>query len=521
MKKLFLLSALALSMSIAATAQETEAATDVNQYGQTVQSTPVQAQVQDGILVFQNKKANYKMWFDVRIQTDAAVFFGAPDYFTKDDQIGSGMSIRRSRFAVKAQLDKNWYGELDTDWTSGLPELKDAYIAFTGVPGLEIKAGNFKENFSIQRNTTSRYLVFMERPMVTSLAPSRHLGLNIRYAHKYFWASAGIFGPELKDAEALGFMQDYNKDFGMKEGLSYTGKIVARPINNENASLHIGAAFSYRDPKTTQFKFKDFEELVEGIEEYLDDPAAFDGDEEIAGLAQAYDKGEFTYLDMVGTSMDSRNSTDINRKKFMNSGDLIGVDHETAWTVEVAGHWKGLRYEAAYLSRTAHMNPAVNKAYYGDTSFKKFTGDGWYVQASYMLFGGTQAYDSDGAKYTRTTSGRKWGDLELAARFQTMDLNDGVINEKGKIATGIMGGKANMYELGLNYYPTKNVKIVLNYSFIDQDKYANGKGGDKGKFNCGVDEDGKPTKKVNEINAKGMEQGIDYQMLALRLQIAF
>lgn len=59
------------------------------------------------------------------------------------------------------------------------------------------------------------------------------------------------------------------------------------------------------------------------------------------------------------------------------------------------------------------------------------------------------------------------------------------------------------------------------FDLIDQDKYANGKGGDKGKFNCGVDEDGKPTKKVNEINAKGMEQGIDYQMLALRLQIAF
>ena len=223
MKKLFLLLAMAL-MSSAAFAQQNEAeGTDVNQYGQKVNALPVQAQVQDGILVFQNKNANYKMWFDVRVQADAAVFFGAPEYA---DKIGNGMSIRRSRFAVKAQLNKNWYGELDTDWTSGVPELKDAYVAFTGVPGLEVKAGNFKENFSIQRNTTSRYLVFMERPMVTSLAPSRHLGLNVRYAHKYFWASAGVFGPELKDSEAQGFMEDYNKDFGMSEGLSYTGKLV-------------------------------------------------------------------------------------------------------------------------------------------------------------------------------------------------------------------------------------------------------------------------------------------------------
>ena len=503
MKKLFLLSALAM-MSFAATAQPKEAATEVNQYGQTVKATPVDATVQDGILVFQNKAANYKMWFDVRVQADAAVFFGAPEYA---DKIGNGMSIRRSRFAVKAQLDKNWYGELDTDWTSGLPEIKDAYVAFTGVDGLEIKAGNFKENFSIQRNTTSRYLVFMERPMVTSLAPSRHLGINVRYAHKYFWASAGVFGPELKDSEAQGFMEDYNKDFGMSEGLSYTGKIVARPINNKDASLHIGAAFSYRNPKTTQFKFGDFEEILENPDGDYDD------------LIAAIEEGKITDLDVVGAAMDSRTSTNINRKKYVNTGDqLIGVNHETAWTAEIAGHWKGLRYVGAYIARTAHMDPIVNQAIYGDKGFKTFTGDGWYVQASYMLFGGTQAYDSDGAKYTRTTSGKSWGDLELALRYQTMDLNDGVVKDN-KVVKGVMGGKADMYELGLNYYPTKNVKIALNYGYVDQDKFANGKGKDKGKFYVGLDKDGEPTKKASEV--VGKKEGVDYQMLSLRFQVAF
>ena len=135
-----------------------------------------------------------------------------------------------------------------------------------------------------------------------------------------------------------------------------------------------------------------------------------------------------------------------------------------------------------------------------------------------MLFGGTQAYDSNGAKYTRTTSGKNWGDLELAARFQTMDLNDAVFDAEGKFVSGITGGKANMYELGLNYYPCKNVKIMLNYSHINQDKYANGKGADKGKFYVGVDEKGKPTKKSSEVVGKG---GVNYNMLALRFQVAF
>ena len=101
-----------------------------------------------------------------------------------------------------------------------------------------------------------------------------------------------------------------------------------------------------------------------------------------------------------------------------------------------------------------------------------------------------------------------------------MNLNDGVV-EDNEVVKGVMGGKANMYELGLNYYPCKNVKIMLNYSYIDQDKYANGKGKDKGKFNVGVDKDGKPTNKPSKIDATGMKQGVDYHMLALRFQVAF
>ena len=160
MKKFLLIVAVAVASICSAQAQETE----VNQYGQKVSSLPINASVQDGILVFQNKNANYKMWFDVRVQGDAAVYFGYDKNLTT---IGNGMSFRRTRFAVKTQINKDWYAEFDTDWTSGTPELKDAILQYDGIENLQIKMGNFKENFSIQRNSTSRYLLFMERAMVT------------------------------------------------------------------------------------------------------------------------------------------------------------------------------------------------------------------------------------------------------------------------------------------------------------------------------------------------------------------
>ena len=476
MKKVLLISALAL-MSIAAVAQQRDdVQTEVNQYGQKVTATPVDATVQDGILVFQNKAVNYKMWFDVRIQGDAAVYFGAPDFCAKEidgksntSHIGNGMSLRRTRFAVKAQLDKNWYGELDTDWTSGTPEIKDAYLGFTGVEGLEIKAGNFKENFSIQRNTTSRYLMFMERAMVTYLAPSRHLGINARYANKWFWGSFGVFGPELSTSEEQVAFEDGNKDYGYNEGLSYTGKLVFRPLHkSKTSSLHIGGAVSYREPKLSS--------------------------------TDGYFVGRYS----------SRNSTGINRKKYLDTDDVKGLDHELAWTVELAGHWKQLRYEAAYIARGMYLDQSVNP-------LPAQWAEGWYAQASWLLFGGTQNYDSNGAKYTRTTSEHKWGNLEVAFRYEYADFNTGKLFSNKVADTNIFGGSGEAYTIGLNYYPTQNVKIVLNWQYNNNDRYANA----KGKSYVGYDLNGKPTKDPNKVVAPNGKGGVDYQMLALRFQVAF
>ena len=474
MKKVFLTSILALAATFASFAQEEAAQTEVNQYGQKVKSVPVNATVQDGILVFQNKEANYKMWFDIRVQGDAAAFFGYDKNLT---QIGNGMIMRRTRFAVKAQLDKNWYGELDTDWTSGTPELKDAYLGFTGVDNLEIKLGNFKENFSIQRNTTSRYLQFMERPMVTYLAPSRHMGVNFKYSLPAFWASAGVFGPALEDSETMTAIQDGNKDYGLDVGLSYTGKIVYRPLHNmKDASLHIGAAVSYREPKTSS--------------------------------TDGYNAVRYS----------TRNTTGVNRKKYMDTDAIQYLDHEFAYTFELAGHHKGLRWEGAYIAR----KPFVDEQKWIDKNGESPNFQqawGWYVQAGYLLFGGSQNYDAGGAKYTRTTNGRNWGDIELCARVEYCDLN---------ISKYVMGGSAYAYSLGINYHVTKNVKFVINYQYNDQDVFANGKGAQDGTdktakkpYSTGYDANGNVCAYPGDILNGGSGKGIDYHMIACRFQVAF
>ena len=456
MRKILLTLALSLLTVCAANAQKT---VKYNQYGVAVESDVLDVEAQDGILVIESPKSGYKFWFDVRAQADAAVFFGAPDYA---DPIGNGTGIRRARFAVKGQINDKWYGEFDMDLANGLAELKDAIVRYTGIANTELQAGNFKENFSIQRNTTSRYLQFMERPMVCSaLSPSRHIGINAKYAKDWLWFSTGLFSQVIAGQEEWQNVADNNKDFGRNSGYSFTTKLVFRPLYKlDNASLHIGAAYSYRTTTTD--------------------------------LAT----GEWgTYR------ASARNSTSINRKKYLDTNNLPGFDHNNLWTVELAGHWNGLRYEAAYIGDNVHF-----KSDAADPTTKNF--GGWYAQAGFLLFGGHQQYDSRGGKYTKVDRGSdKIGDIELCARYENCNLNCG----------NVFGGASEAYTLGLNWYVNDNVKMVVNYQYNNNDRYANG----KGKLNVGKDASGAPVKDYTKVVNPDGKAGVDYHMLAVRFEIDF
>ena len=455
MRKPICMIAILLTALSAAFAQEP---VKYNQYGVAVSSDRLDVEAQDGILVLASPTSGYKLWFDIRAQADGAVFFGAPDYA---DPIGNGTSIRRARFAVKGQIDESWYGEFDMDLANGLVELKDALIRYTGIPNLDLQVGNFKENFSLQRNTTSRYLQFMERPMVCSaLTPSRHLGINAKYAKDWLWISAGAFTQEVAGSEEWTNVADNNKDFGRNAGYSLTTKVVFRPLYKlDNASLHIGAAYSYRTTKVSQAT------------------------------------GEWgTYR------ASARNSTSINRKKYMDTNNLKGYDHNNLWTVELAGHWNGLRYEAAYVGDNVRFN---------DDGVSSINFSGWYAQAGYLLFGGRQRYDANGGKYTKIKPGKKWGDLELCFRYEFLDLN--------APERKVFGGSAEAYTVGLNWWVNNNVKVQLNYQYNNNDRYANG----KDKLYVGLDAAGKPTRDYTKVVTESGKAGVDYSMLAVRFEIDF
>ena len=454
-KLLTLMIGLAISLTGSVWAQDTEEEeVTYNQYGVRVDREALHAEQRNNILVLESKSKKYKVWFDNRVQVDGATFFGKnhSDY----NPIGNGASLRRARFAVKAQVTPDWYGEIDMDMADGVFELKDALIEYDGLEHFAFKAGNFKEDFSMEQTTTSRYLTFMERPMLCkALVPSRHIGIQGEYLLDHFRASLGMFFQTIAGSEEATNVQDNNKDFGRSQGYSFTGKVGYMPYSKDRYwGLYLGGKGSYRTPKT-----------------------------------------DVATNEYGGIRYSTRNATSINRKKYLDTDVIPDVDHEWLYGLEGAAYYGPARIQSEWVG--SHVSAAKNSYNFG----------GWYVAATYLLLGGQQRFNVAEGEFTQPSSGRKWGDIELALRYDYLDLNNG----------DIYGGSGENYTAGVNFYLGNSVKIVLNYQYSNNDRYANG----KGKLFIGHDANGAPTAdytKAVEPKGKG---GVSYHMLGLRFEIDF
>ena len=345
MKKKLLLLLCVMQLGAVAMAQENDEVR-YNQYGVQVDRKELKTEARNNILVFESKKQDYKVWFDNRVQVDGATFWGKnPDY----NPIGNGVSLRRVRFAMKAQLTKDWYGEVDMDMADGTFELKDAIIEYDGLKNWEFKMGNFKEEFSMERTSSSRYLSLIERPMVTqALAPSRHLGVQAAFLTEYFRWSGGMFFQEVAGSEEITNVQDNNKDFGRSQGYSFTTKAGWMPHTKDRTKgFYLGAKASYRTPKTT------------------DAPG-----------------------DFGGVRFSTRNSTSINRKKYIDTDVIKDVNHFWLYGTEAAAYFKGFKFQSEWIG--THVTAKDGNYNFG----------GHYFTLGYLLLGGNQHFNVAEGEFT-------------------------------------------------------------------------------------------------------------------------
>lgn len=372
---------------------------------------PFLPEVKKESLTFRSDDDKFKLTFNGRIQADGALFFGE-DY----QPLGNGVGFRRVRLGATASFGERLSGKIEMDLTEGDFSLKDCFIRYAFPNGLSFRAGNFKESFGMAAMTSSADLWFMEKAnVISAFAPEYHIGVQGTYERGDFLGVAGVHFKKIDSSKESEYSESNNKK-GQDEGISVTGRAVWQPVWAEGTKgFHVGLAASYRTPKTT---------------------------------AGALMPNTVRYS--------TRSLSYINKIKFLDTAPIANVSHDWLAGAELAGFYKGFRAQGEYI-----MNNTVRME---GLETEKF--NGFYVQAACLLFGGQQRFDKSRGAFSQPTLGRSWGDIELAARFDRIDLN----------GTEVTGGSANGWTFGVNYYATRNLKAQLNYSYVDHDKYANASG---------------------------------------------
>jgi len=199
----------------------------LNQYGQEVERVDVDVDTRNSILTFESKDGSYRFWMDNRVYFDGGVFFDKKAL----NPIGNGLTIRRARFAIKTTMHKNWYGEIDLDFAGATTEMKDMIIKYTNdAKTMSVKAGHFKEGFSMETTTSSRYLTFMERSLVSKFSPSRHLGFQANFMQDKYLLIGGIHFNTQGEFEEVG---NSIKSFAADNATVVVGTVIDPDMSGE------------------------------------------------------------------------------------------------------------------------------------------------------------------------------------------------------------------------------------------------------------------------------------------------
>ncbi|WP_438970314.1 OprO/OprP family phosphate-selective porin [Methylophaga sp.] len=165
-----------------------------------------------------------------RVQADAAAYGGEPD-------MGDGTEIRRARLYLQGTMYNDWGYKLQYDFVnSGNTGIKDAYLSYKGFDNLELKAGNFKDPFSLQEQTSSKFISFMERGLPSTFAAGRHIGVMASKANKHWTLAGGLFGDTVS-----------KKGGAEDEGWGLGTRATWAPVNDKTKVIHLGLGLNYRE----------------------------------------------------------------------------------------------------------------------------------------------------------------------------------------------------------------------------------------------------------------------------------
>ena len=354
-------------------------------------------------------------------------------------RFSDGVNLRRGRLFAEGTFYHDFDYKFELEFFNGFlaagagtnatntnvantPGPTDANITARNVPFVgNVRIGNQKEWFSLEHLNSYRFLEFLERSYLfdASQATAFNNGFTPGVSVFRTWADDRVFtaaGAYKNESDLIGF--------GVGDGqYAVTGRVAGLPVWNPAANRfwHVGGAMSHRDPVNGQVQVRIRDDIR---------------------------NAPFPLLNLIA-----------------NTG-LVNASSQTLFNLETAGTIDSFTFQGEYTQNLIYdaSNATVPNA--GTLAYQ-----GFYAEGMYFLTGESRTWDNKNYIFRRVipknnfgfTKGALrpdgWGAVELAARYQYLNLN----------SQGINGGRLNAVTLGLNWYWNPNAKLQFNYDYTYRD----------------------------------------------------
>ncbi len=161
------------------------------------------------------------------------------DYIYQDGDVAGydysdGTELRRARLGAEGQYGGFFKYKFEVDFAGDKADITDAYVQFKTKPAA-ITIGQQKHPTSLEEQTSSRYITFMERAAITdAFGFDRRIGASANFAGDNYTFKVGAYGQSAGDSST-------------KEGHLYGARGTFAPIAEKDRAIHLGASVFYRE----------------------------------------------------------------------------------------------------------------------------------------------------------------------------------------------------------------------------------------------------------------------------------
>ena len=327
-------------------------------------------------LRFERNDGYHKLKLGGRIMNDWAVIHQDSGLVNSSPAAGgsgnwiTGTEFRRARLFLEGTLFERMIFKAQYDFAGGDPEFKDVYVGMKNLGPIDTtRVGHFKEPFSLEELTSSKYITFMERALPNVFSPSRNTGAGIQMApleQRMTWAVGGF-----QETDDFGDGFQNNGDYHL------TTRLTGLPLYDGEGEqlIHLGLSYSHQ---------------------FWSDSAS---------------------------SLRYRQRPEMHMaNNLLNTDFIAGVHDVDLFGPEFAWVCGPFSLQSEFLGASLQRDSAGPDLWLW----------GIYAEASYFLTGEHRAYKTSSGAFDRVSPAHNfdpgeghWGAFQVGARYSYLDLNDG------------------------------------------------------------------------------------------------